>query len=443
MQSALLEYLLANINLLRHRDFLLEIFTECDRLEYADPVFTEGSLYVGKLLLKGNTFVSIKAFTQTDVDRYTIDEIEETGIKLEKGKALTKGTDVVTLKPGIIENSGDKPIKTTVGRLILNQLLLAHPFGKTFPYLNAKFSAGSIVDAIFEAATKEEITADQIQTYSQNLYFIGHMTEICVPNYTERSLTTDPGIAKRRKELMAENKEALERGDATVMSAIEDELIKMDKAYMEGDPSMDFYGTNLKKTFDIQRKKMFVMGGMSEKFGETGQFNFIDEPLSDGISEKNFAAISNEIRNASYSRAMETVNGGVVAKVLVRALQNATILEDDCGTKRTMPLKLKAGSASLYRDRYILERGKLVLLTDQELKVRTGTTVRLRSPMTCETAGGYCKACIGKLFKTLDQEVLTLRAMAFSSWILLASLKKSHGTSHSTTDVSDLNRFTF
>ena len=448
MQPALSAYILRNLALLRKRDFLIEIFSECDRLPYAEVLDTQAKLYPGKLLLDGDgTFVAIRAFTQlasnSALRSYRIDTIERTGIENPVGRALVIKTDAITLPPNAMANVGDTPVHTTMGRLLLNYLVLAEPFGATFPFLNDNWTTSKIEAMLFKAAIEKTITAEQLDTYVQNNFFLGHFTEITTPNYTEKSLTTDPQVAVRRKELLEKNKDALARGDAVVMAEIEAELIKMDKAWLAGDPSLDFYNKSANKAFNVQRKKMLLTVGMVKEFDDAGGFNFRGDPLSQGVTVQDFALMANEIRAASYARALETVDGGVVAKVLSRALQNATILEDDCKTDHTIPLTLKANAAKLYLNRYIRVGERLIELTEQNLHTYVDKSVNIRSPMGCATKGGYCRTCLGKVFAALDQESLTMRVLALSSFFLLSSLKISHGTSYTATNVADLNAYTF
>lgn len=445
MQPALLKYVTQHIDLIRKRDFLIELFTACDRVRYGDVISYQGRLYRGKLLNRDGVFVGVDDFVIVDTYTYQIKSVIETDIVVPAdGEALVTATDRITLLPGVLANSGPKPLQTTFGRMLLNYLILSHPFGSVFPYINDNtWNAGAIGNMLIKAVTEEVITAEQINTYVKNMYFIGHMTELCVPNYTEKSLVTDPKVAVRRKELLAEYADELAKGNPVAMSRIESELIKMDKDWLKDDESMDFFMKSLGKSFNVQRKKMLGVGGMIEKFGQPGKFNFLDAPLSDGITIENFPIVTNEIRMASTSRALETQDGGVAAKSLSRALQNATILEDDCGTKRTMPVTLKKDTASQYRNRYAMFSGRKVELTEAVIQANLGKTVAMRSPMTCATKGGYCTTCMGRLFDVLDQASLTMRALAFSSFLITLSLKKSHGLSYETLDISDLDSYTF
>lgn len=441
MSDALKTYILENMHLLKQRDFILEILTACKRRVIPDDMIVteKNEPYVGKLYTKDNVVYALKAYLDMGDYRYKITEMAETDIPSQT-KAYFSVTDTIDIPAGVPANNGGK-ITTTVGRLILNYLLLAEPFGDKFPYINGPMQVQKINDSVFTATMERQVTAEQLDTYTRHLYFIGHMPEVCVPNYTRKSLTTDPNIAKRRKELVEENREALEKGDPIVMAQIERELIQMDQDYLKGDPSEIYYGNKKGKAFGVQRKKSLVVGGMFGRFGSPGKFDFIEKPLGQGIEVKDFTVIANEIRGASYSRAMETVDGGVVAKMLMRSFQNTRIIEEDCGDTRGVTFKLTAENARQYTDRWILENGALVNLTKDNVKARVGKSIVLRDPMSCQTHGGFCMTCMGTYFKTLDQRSLVMRSMTMSQFLLTLSLKKSHGDTVTADELPDLDEF--
>jgi hypothetical protein len=228
------------------------------------------------------------------------------------------------------------------------------------------------------------------------------------------------------------------------MTTVEQELIALDKAYLKDDPSMGYYTALGGKAFNVQRKKMFLTGGMVEQFGNKGHFDFVPQSLEDGWTEESLPIIANEIRAGSFSRAKETAKGGEEGKFLMRMFQNIRITEDDCGTRHTIPLLLKPATAYLYRYRTILlPGGRKVILDDTTLPQYIGKQVNLRSPMACASKSGYCYTCMGELFRSLNQRVLSMRANAISAWMVTSSLKLMHGKSFQATKITSLNPYTY
>lgn len=455
LQPAVATYLLKNLPLLLRRDFLVEILTSVDRVNahigaQGNRIVTMGAKpYIGKLIQDGDTLHAIREFTPdpNGAGNGVYDVVlEDTGIVVPTDAApLVSPDHQILLHPGVIENyTGKDPILTTVGRLIMNYIVLANPFGEVIPYQNILWKPSTIEGIIKDRIIRGLTTAAQRERYAMNLYFIGHMTELAVPVFTEKSLTTDPAIKQRRTELLEKHKDAIKAGDAVIMSQIEAELIAMDRKHLEGDASMGFYAKAENKSFNVQRKKMYVSAGMTERFGEKGNFDFIENSLEEGWTAESFSKIANEIRAGSFDRANETAKGGEASKFLMRVFQNTRIIEDDCGTTKTMPLTLKPQVARKYLYRHIvLPSGKLLELSEEELPKYIGKKVNLRSPMGCKSNGGYCYTCMGQLFKSLDQESMTMRATAIGSFFLLLSMKSMHGQSFSSMEISDLNRFTF
>ena len=73
----------------------------------------------------------------------------------------------------------------------------------------------------------------------------------------------------------------------------------------------------------------------------------------------------------------------------------------DCGTKRTLDVKLTNTIKKDYMYRYIVtDNGSLVLLTPENMDKYVGKTVKMRSPMMC-VGEKICNHCAGDLFYKL------------------------------------------
>ncbi len=441
-----IRHLLLHLPDLLYRDYLQELFTLPDRLHVEKDeagryiVTTEAKPYPGKLVVYNGTFQRVEGVARgTGPDQYYVTFLE-TDIPDTGGIILSPRTAFL-LQPGFLGNymSGD-PILTSVGRVVINYLILDYPFDGIIPYINTVWKASDIEKLVGDAIISKRVTTDQVNRYINNLLFIGHTPEICSPNLTEKSLTTDPRIAVRKKELLEEHKDALAAGDAVVMSQIENELIAMDRAYLKGDESMNYLLGS--KQFDVIRKKMYVTHGMVESFGDKGQYAFVENSLQEGWTQKAFPTIANEIRAGSYARAKETAKGGEESKFILRIFQNTRVTERDCGSTRTLDVDIhKDNSAEyLYRN-YIGESSEVWSITTNNHQDFVGKRVRFRSPMYCTAEGGYCYKCIGTLFESLNQDTMATVMNAIGAKMTVLSLKQSHGTKISTTEISDLNKF--
>lgn len=446
-KDIVISYILTHLELLQWRDFLQELLTLPDRIiatriiatnEYV--IETESPLYKGKLIQVDSYLFELVSFEKQRMDNYKV-SLVETGILATSDVPLILSTDPLTLNAGIVENypEGD-PIETTIGRVILNYLILSVPFGAIIPYINAPWKSSFLEKTIGDLIVREKVTVDQVNTYIANLYFLGHAPELLCPNVSEKALTTDPQIALRKKVLLEENKEALKNGDAVVMSKIEHELIAMDKEYLKGDSSMDYYLSS--KVFGVQRKKLLLLHGMVEAFGDKGYYDFITNSLEEGWTPETFAAIANEIRSGSYARAIETAKGGEDSKFLSRVFSGSRITIDDCHTEHTFSVTFRDDNFSdyVYRN-YKNADGIFEPLTIEKAKELIGSVVLLRSPLFCTAPNGYCFLCMGQLFETVRQEVFTTAATAIGAQMTVFSLKKMHGTSVDTVEIKSLNSY--
>jgi hypothetical protein len=403
-------------------------------------------MYVGKLVVFNETLHAIIDYQPIDLDDHLYQvNLSSLNVPDPKTKPIFSFRDKVLVeKHKLSTYTDDTPLVSTVGLVIWNYIALAAPFGEVMPYINTSWNRKVIEDLLAHAVITETISTDQLMTCMKNVYYLGHFTELGIVAFTKKSLTTDPEIPKRREQLLRENRDALLAGDAVVMNKIEQELINMDKEWVKDDPVMLFYAKNMGKVFNIQRKKLFATGGMTEKFGDKGNFDFVPSSLSEGWDPEYFDVQASEIRSGSYSRAKETAIGGEDIKFILRVFQNSRILEEDCETTQYLPVHITQINHKFFMYRYMKTSGNnLKELTEDNIKSFIGKTILIRSPMKCKTDGGYCRTCMGKIFSVLDQKQLDLRANILGRYFITSSLKAFHGSSYSTFEISNLNDFMF
>lgn len=320
----------------------------------------------------------------------------------------------------------------------MNYFLLVYPFNDLVPYWDAIWSSGKLEGIISDLIIQKKVTVDQVNTFVENMYFIGHSPEFVSPNLSEKSLSTSPDINKKKDELWEKYGPAIEAGDAVAMANFEQELIQFDKDYLGDDEAMRYLLKG--KFFNVVRKKLFLTHGMVESFGTKGQYSFIKNSLEQGWTEDSFPVIANEIRAGSYSRARETAKGGEDSKFILRVFQNTRIVEQDCNTKRFFAVSVRPDIAKDYLYRNYISGDGSVKTVDENTPI-AGKIMKFRSPLFCNTQGGYCFTCMGKLFETTQQKVLASSIQNLSSSFLTMSLKSMHGLSIKTVDVSDINSF--
>ncbi len=432
------------------RDYLVDVFTSTDRrtvreLDGRYWMSSSTEPYVGKLIDHNGEVHYITNYKRKAYQSYEVD-IKSLGVPVPaKGETLGNVTDLITIPSKYVLNFTESDtLTTTVGTYLSNMIIFIKSFGTKIPYQNKMWQPGMLEGIISDAIIREVVTPQELERYARNLYFFGHMSHICVPSFSRKSLTTHPDIENIKKLLWAKYGERIKAGDAIAMTEYEKELIAIDKEWLKDDPSMGFFASEMGKSFDTQRKRMFLTQGMMENFGAKGTFSFVKGALNEGWDVEDFHTIANEIRKGSYERAMETANGGEISKFLTRAFQNVSITEEDCGSDRYLDVNNinELPDRYVYRYAYDVETKQVISLDEEALrKYNNGKKISLRTPITCKTLNGFCQVCMGGTFKTLNQKALVMRANELGAHFLKSSLKGFHGSSFKSTEITSMDQF--
>ena len=334
-----------------------------------------------------------------------------------------------------------EPCVTTVGRFIVNQLFL-DPFDGKFPYQNQEIyiDNGDIIDLVTKAREAGELDLDAYKEFMNNVYFLGHFTELCTPCLSERALSTDPAIQKRKAELFEQYKGRLD--DPIVIATIEKELIDMDKAYIKGDVAERFYKPLGGKTSLWRKKTYIAVGGVEDFSKDSSKYVMIPNSLEEGMTLQDLPKYGNESRKGSYQRGHETRNGGALTKYIIRAFHDSRITEDNCGTERGVTVDFSRQEIKKFMGRMIWLNGAWTVITSDNVGNIPKGVYKMRSPMYCEAKNnGYCYACMGQMFRDMGWEQLTLTAVDITTTFMNAAMKNMHGSNVAYTEVSSLDAF--
>lgn len=445
-----ISYLIKYPSALRQRHTLIDIFTEVERVEIDKNDDDSFSLelhqdpFIGMLVTYKGDFYAITSYKEAELGAesslYRL-EVEPLGFK-DTGKKLCSPTDTFTLRRGdIINFKGEKPIETTVGRFIVNYLLLVDPFGDLIEYQNKTFKGAKALETLIsDNILAGKITAPQERKYGANLLFLCSNPEYFAPSLTKKVLTTGEHIKKRKKELLEQYKDEIAAGDVVVIAKIEKELVDLDKEYCKGDPSMVFLMKS--SYFSNIRKKLFIIHGAIPSFGKKGDYDFIPNSLEEGWTTEDYSKIVNEIRDGTYSRSTEVAKGGEESNFILRIFQNTRITEEDCGVKHGLDMHIHETNYKDFIDRYYLENGKTEIITPQSAKSLIGKTITLRSPMYCRGKdGGVCYKCTDKRFGETKQDTLATIMNTLGAMFSTLALKKVHNTTVSSTRLKDIDTY--
>lgn len=336
----------------------------------------------------------------------------------------------------------ESEVETTYGRLLLNMFLVFEPFNGKIPYINKKFNVGTVENMIAPVLQSDgpdpsiipegKIVVQELLKLQKAATFIETLSPIFALSITRAGMLPPPGRQEFKQKLLKSYEGKLT--NPIEMAHFQEDLKKFDTDYLkENDPS---YGKFMGgKVVDARGKAFLTQGGESNSFIDQLDVTPILGSLDEGIdlTPESFVAAANTIRYGSFSRGAETVNGGVVAKGLMTALDTWKIVDEDCGSTLGVERCYDDKSISRLVGRYILVNGKPVLIeTLADAQAYVNKVIFIRSQQYCRRPGTEtCAICAGKAVSQYKNgQVIT--TMEVSSGILNDSLKKMHNTSIST-----------
>lgn len=351
-------------------------------------------------------------------------------------QALFHMRDRIQLKPGDLPNVTAE-IDTTCGNVLVNALVLIWPFGKKVPFqtgqINGRKLEAYLVTRLHntpqpgEERSEDKLYVDELIKYCDAMSSLGSLASLNVPGPSEKTLTIDPAIPKRRDELLDEYKDKLH--DPAILARIEQELVAMDKKSFENDPAKGFMTSG--KQYDVQRKRQFILVGSESGFGSgDGTITPITKSLKEGWDFNEMPQIVDNLRSGSYNRGQETAMGGESVKYFYRIFQNTRVAEDDCGTKEGIDWTIDEYNYASFNNLHLAGGAKdpdTSRLITEKLKNMIGKTVKIRSPMLCKTkAPSFCARCIGDTLAA-SPTGLHIATADIGSAFMLVFMKKMHG----------------
>lgn len=382
-------------------------------------------------LMEGKWLVKLRN-EEGEVELYLISDAEA-------GKPVFSKREVFQVQPGDFIGCGvtaDVPYTW----VLWHHIVLVYAFGDKIPFSPEPITLKDVENIIAKKLTDnpEEMPGkehDKIYVYEYLRYteavgtLLAGLPQLFTPGTTRKSLVTDPKVRDLRQKLLKET-EGRHHDPATI-SMIKGELEKVDREWVKGDDSEDYLIG--KKNFSIVRMKTLLMHGEESAFGDGTNVTLIPTSLDEGLNLNNLPDYANSLREGSFNRGAQTAMGGEEVQYLIRVFQNHSITEDDCGSKVGLERVIPVGSAKRYSGHYILEAGKLVHLTDDNISKYAGKKVVVRSPMLCHTPGaGYCSKCMGDAIAKFPLSLGT-QASDVGSMMLYIFMKKAHGTALRTT----------
>lgn len=327
---------------------------------------------------------------------------------------------------------------TTVGRLVVNALCIHAAVGSKLPYMNAKITQSDIESALIAKVKNDEdlkegdISVKEMIACIDRLNFLMAMSTFTNMGATRKTITAPPGIKEYKAQLIKEYGDRLK--DPVTLVEFESKLAAKDAEYLADDP----VAKNIfNKKSRVGRAKMFLAYGKTLDFVEGKDAPVVLDSLSDGIdtTPEEFAKHMNDLRYGSFSRGASTALSGYAYKVLQRSLSGLKISKVPCNTTKGLKRDINDKNYKGLVDRYIKEKGWVLIDTKEKAKSYIGKEVEMRSTMYCVSPNNsVCYACMAESYKTQESGISNLAAN-ISSVLMVQFLKMMHGVTVEVVDI--------
>lgn len=387
----------------------------------------------------------IKALVDLKEEDITLSFIMETFGEFD-GKRKYNPYDTVTIPVGSYGPTPQKKNKTafttTVGLFIYNKFFFENELFDLFHYINKSVDDdlfSSINKKLSYALLEDKIPLDYLKHYLNKTQKVMPYVTILAPNYTDKMLTCSDAIKKKKEELIAKNKEALDRGDEVVGNKVEKELLDYALEYMGDDPSMDVYNSGARGSVGNNFKNIFVVKGVIKDPDPNAKqkYKFATSNYIDGIKADEYSLIANSLTSGPFKRARKTADGGYWEKLFVYTLQHVTLDApgSDCHTKDTVEVHLTKKNISFWMYSYIVDNGKLVELTSENVDNYLNKVVKFRFSSLCESKTGICNKCAGNLLYRIGIKNAGITESKIPSTLKVISMKSFHDSTEQLTEI--------
>ena len=352
-----------------------------------------------------------------------------------KGKRRFNPYDLLEVPPGVFGPEGKKnknTFTTTVGLFIFNRGFIEKNLLDVVGYVTdtvSKKTFKKINEKITYAVLEDEAQLDWLKDFLLRSQKAMAFVDILSPTFTEGMLSISTKMDKKRKELIKKYAKGIEEKDPTEVQKLEKELLAYAKELLKDDPSMDMIDSGGGASWGNNFKNLFaIRGAVKNSDPAKGDYSVILGNYLDGVGPDEFAKLADSLTGGPYARAKKTEVGGAMEKMFVRAFQHVMIDTSitDCGTKRTIEVKLTKDNIGDWMYSYIVEGSKLVELTSKTKDQYIGKTVHLRYSSLCESKKGICPTCAGSLFTRLGITNVGVASYAICSSVKVKEMKAFH-----------------
>ena len=323
-----------------------------------------------------------------------------------RGKIMCHPYDLIQVPIGVYGPEGRKnknTFTTTIGKYWFNKVFIEKDL---FDLFNGWFgdpvnddTLGDISDRLSFALLEDKIELRVLKEFLMKCQKFQPYSNVISTGFSEKMLTISSKLDVKKKALLKKYEKEIAAGDEIISAKIEKEILDEAKKLLEGDPSLDMYGSGARGSFKNNFKNIFVFK-VASKDPEPGKgYNIITSNYIDGVSKDDYVKVARSLAEGPYKRGKKTALGGWWEKLVLRAYQHLVIGPpgSDCGTKRYVEVTLTKKNYTMFMYNYVIEGNKLIELTYDEMMKRIGKTVKMRFSAVCEMGGNqFCSKCLGE-----------------------------------------------
>lgn len=351
-------------------------------------------------------------------------------------KVLSLHAKIVARYHGVDEDGNDKVfrVNTTAGRMKISEVLPKHP-KIPFELINkllTKKEITNVIDVVYRHGGQKEtvIFADRIMGLGfANACRAGisfGKDDLIIPD-TKAKLVGDTETKAKEYEqqyqdgLITQGEKYNKVIDAWshCTDLVSDEMMKAISAETPGEPINAVYmmAHSGARGSVAQMKQLAGMRGLMAK--PSGEI--IETPIianfKEGLSVLEYFNSTHGARKGLADTALKTANSGYLTRRLVDVAQDCIVYEEDCGTDIviTVSAVVQGGETIvdigeqvlgrtvgedvlhpttgevLAKKNTLVEEPLAAILTEAEVE-----SIKVRSPLTCESKNGICGACYGR-----------------------------------------------
>jgi hypothetical protein len=303
---------------------------------------------------------------------------------VKKIKSIKEAHELDIGQPVEIVINGEK-IKTTAGRVVFNNAL-----PKGFPFINSEVNKKMLNDLMRKSLEKSPgVFAETLD----RMMDLGFFYATIYPK------TVSLDLYKISPKLIALKAKLSVTKEVNEQMKIIDEMDKelMDQLKSTHSDIYDMVASGGARGKDQIRQIMVCKGLISDPMGNI--LPPIVSSFNDGYKPKEYFDASAGARRGVIDRALNTASGGYSYRKMIYVASNAEadINLGNCGTRRTLDIKLTKDLFSRMQGRYVIIDENIKPINNKLI----GGLINLRSPIFCKTRK-ICRTCYGDLVKQLN-----------------------------------------